>query len=224
MANKYWESVRVMLGGEPRKAPAAEFTLEAKAIHFYKREEKLDFEALRAEAHEQQKKGVWLKRRWITLLAINLLFTVSFWLDIQILEGALTASRLLGFHLIDLNSALQVMLAHKHIIVNLVIGTGTVFVLWLLVGGRTFCSWVCPYHLLAENAERLHVYLVQKKKISDHTFHRGVRTVFWVVFALLAIVTGYTVFETISPVGIVSRALIYGPGLGAGVGGVAAAV
>jgi ferredoxin-type protein NapH len=38
------------------------------------------------------------------------------------------------------------MLAHKHIIVNLVIGTGTVFVLWLLLGGRTFCSWVCPYH------------------------------------------------------------------------------
>jgi ferredoxin-type protein NapH len=108
------------------------------------------------------------------------------------------------------------MLAHKHIIVNLLIGTGTVFVLWLLLGGRTFCSWVCPYHFLAENAERLHVYLVQKKKITDHAFHRGVRSVFWVLFALMAVITGYTVFETISPVGIVSRALIYGPGLALG--------
>ncbi|MDP2155600.1 MAG: NapH/MauN family ferredoxin-type protein, partial [Sulfuricella sp.] len=117
MANKYWESVRVMLGAAPRKSQPAEYTEEAKTIHFYKKAEKLDFEALRLEAHEQQKKGVWLRRRWITLLAINLLFTVSFWLDIQILEGAMTASRLLGFHLIDLNSALQVMLAHKHIIV-----------------------------------------------------------------------------------------------------------
>ena len=38
------------------------------------------------------------------------------------------------------------------------------------------------------------------------TFHRGVRTVFWVIFALMAVVTGYTVFETISPTGIVSAA------------------
>jgi hypothetical protein len=64
------------------------------------------------------------------LIIANLLFTLSFFLDIQILEGALTASRFVGFHLIDLNSALQVMLAHKHIINNLVIGTGTVLLLW----------------------------------------------------------------------------------------------
>jgi hypothetical protein len=97
----------------------------------------------------------------------NLLFTFSFWLDIQILEGALTASRFVGFHLIDLNSALQVMLAHKHIIVNLLIGTGTVFVLWVLLGGRTFCSWVCPYHLLAEWAEKIHLWLAKKKLVTD---------------------------------------------------------
>ena len=35
-------------------------------------------------------------------------------------------------------------------------------------------------------------------------------------FILLAIVTGYTVFETLSPTGILSRALIYGPGLALG--------
>lgn len=216
MANKYWESVRVLLGAEPRKPEPAEFTEEAKTIHFYKKTEKHDFEALKAEARACQKKGKWRKRRWIALIAINLLFTVSFWLDISILEGALTASRLLGFHLIDLNSALQVMLAHKHIIVNLLIGTGTVFVLWLLLGGRTYCSWVCPYHFLAEWAEKLHLYLVEKKKVSDHTFHRGLRTVFWALFGLLAVATGYTVFETISPTGIVSRALIYWPGLALG--------
>jgi ferredoxin-type protein NapH len=216
MANKYWESVRVMLGGEPRRQPPSAYSEEAKTIHFYKKSEKQDFAALKLEALAHQKKGIWLKRRWIALLAINLLFVVSYRFDIQILEGALTASRLLGFHMIDLNSALQVMLAHKHILVNLLIGTGTVFVLWLLLGGRTFCSWVCPYHFLAENAERLHLYLVKKKWATDHTFLRGVRTVFWLLFAVMATVTGYTVFETISPTGIVSRALIYGPGLAMG--------
>ena len=105
------------------------------------------------------------------------------------------------------------LLAHKHIIVNLVIGTGTVFVGWLLLGGRSFCSWVCPYHLLAEWAERLHLFLVARKLVSDQNINRGLRSAFWVIFAVLAWATGYTVFEAISPTGILSRALIYGPGL-----------
>jgi ferredoxin-type protein NapH len=111
---------------------------------------------------QQLKSQKWRNRRWATLIFANLLFVISFALDIQILEGALTASRFVGFHLIDLNSALQVMLAHKHIINNLLIGTGTVLLLWVLLGGRTFCSWICPYHLLAEWAEKLHLYLAKK--------------------------------------------------------------
>ena len=59
----------------------------------------------------------------------------------------------------------------------------------------------------------LHLKLVEKKLIKDHPFDRRARTWFWVIFVVLAFVTGYTVFETISPTGIVSRALIYGPGL-----------
>ncbi|MDP2430535.1 MAG: NapH/MauN family ferredoxin-type protein [Pseudomonadota bacterium] len=209
------ESARLLLGGETRKPAPEDYSPGARQVHELKR---MDVEHQR-QLKEHAKLGHphrnrWRNRRWAVLIAVNLLFVFSFWLDIQILEGALTASRFLGFHLIDLNSALQVMLAHKHILVNLVIGTATVFVLWVLLGGRAFCSWVCPYHLLAEWAESLHLYLVKKKKVSDHAFHRGLRTVLWLLFAALAFATGYTVFETLSLTGILSRALIYGPGLG----------
>jgi ferredoxin-type protein NapH len=105
------------------------------------------------------------------------------------------------------------MLAHKHIIINLIIGTGTVFVIWLLLGGRTFCSWVCPYHLLAEWAETLHLYLAKKKLVSDQPMDRRMRTLSWFIFAFLAFGTGYTVFEAISPTGILSRAITYGAGV-----------
>jgi len=210
--SKHTESLAVMLGREPQKAE--KITQAAQQIHELKRGEKVDWVAHKEQARAHRAQGQpWRNRRWAFLIVVNLLFTVSFWLDIQILEGALTASRLLGFHLIDINSALQVMLAHKHIIVNLIIGTGTVVVLWFLCGGRTFCSWVCPYHLVAEFAEKLHLFLVKKKLVSDHTIHRGVRTLLWFFFAALAWFTGYTVFETVSPPGILSRALIYGPGL-----------
>lgn len=211
MQRRFVDQILVMFGREPKKPP--EISPRAQEIHFYKRGNR-DFiaEKLHARAHAARSHK-WRNRRWAVLLAVNLLFVVSFRFDIQLLEGALTASRFAGFHLIDLNSALQVMLAHKHIIVNLVIGTVTVFLLWLLLGGRTFCSWACPYHLLAEWAEEIHLFLAKKKLVSDQTIDRRLRSVFWLVFAVLAATTGYTVFEAISPTGIVSRALIYGPGL-----------
>ncbi|MBT0963119.1 NapH/MauN family ferredoxin-type protein [Denitromonas iodatirespirans] len=215
MKGRFLEQIKLMLGQAPQKP--AEISPEAQQIHKMKRLTKEDFEAMKKHVRDHAlEKHTWRNRRWTVLILVNLLFTFSFWLDIQILEGALTASRFVGFHLIDLNSALQVMLAHKHIIVNLFIGTATVFLLWAALGGRSFCSWACPYHLVAEWFEALHLKLVEKKWVSDHQFHRGARTVMWVLFSLLALVTGFTVFETLSPTGILSRALIYGPSLALG--------
>ena len=209
------ERIKTMLGFDPPKG--AVISPAAKQLHELKRMNKADFEAMKEHARDHRLVShKWRNRRWAVLLCVNLLFTLSFWLDIQMLEGSLTASRFMGFHLIDLNSALQVLLAHKHIIVNLFIGTATVFVLWAALGGRSFCSWVCPYHLVAECFEALHLQLVDKKIVTDHEFHRGARTVFWLLFSLLTLVSGFTVFETISPTGILSRALVYGPSLALG--------
>ncbi len=210
------ESIRVLLGGDPKRIPKSEMPDEVRELHARKFSDKERIEAIRIElAEKKAKKAPEKKRRlrWAVLLAVNLLFVLSYHLDIQLLEGALTASRFAGFHMADLNSALQVMLAFKHVVINLLIGTSTVFVLWWLLGGRTFCSWVCPYHLVAEWAEMLHLKLREKGLAKDIQFDRRARAWLWALFAVLAFVTGYTVFETISPTGILSRALIYGPGV-----------
>jgi ferredoxin-type protein NapH len=212
----FFESVAQLFGRAPSKPGRDELKPEVLEIYAAKRRHKLTKEELEAieEGHERAKhRHKWRNRRWATLIVVNLLFVVSYVFDVQLVEGALTASRVIGFHMADLNSSLQVALAYKHIVLNLLIGTVTVFLLWVLLGGRTFCSWVCPYHLLAEFGEKIHLKLAEKKWIKPKTFHRGVRTVFYVIFALLALLTGYTVFETLSPTGILSRALIYGPGL-----------
>jgi ferredoxin-type protein NapH len=209
---RFWEQIAILFGREPSKP--TEIAERAVQVHELKRmRDKTEVRAAILKAHEVPRGHTWRNRRWAVLIASNLLFTLSYALDIQILEGALTASRFIGFHLIDLNSALQVMLAHKNIITNLVIGTLTVATGWMLLGGRTFCAWVCPYHFVAEWAEKLHLWLAAKKLVSDQTMNRGMRSVFWVIFAVAAAATGYTVFEAISPTGILSRALIYGPGL-----------
>jgi ferredoxin-type protein NapH len=158
----------------------------------------------------------WRNRRWADAdCSPTCCSPCHFFLDIQILEGALTASRFVGFHLIDLNSALQVMLAHKHIIVNLLIGTGTVM-------ADLGCCWAgapsAPGFALTtcwpNGRRKLHLWLAKKKLVTDQNMNRRLRTVFWVIFALATVgSTGYTVYEAISPTGILSRALIYGPGL-----------
>jgi len=210
------KSLAGLFGAEPKKPQADDFSVEARQMHQQQRGDKQRIALLKAELEEKKHKKIpekWRRRRWTVLILVNLLFVVSYSLDIQVLEGALTASRFVGFHMADLNSALQVMLAYKEVLINLLIGTVTVLVFWWLLGGRTFCSWVCPYHLIAEWAELIHVHLAKKRIVRDHPFDRRVRTLFWIVFAMLAFITGYTVFETISPTGILSRALIYGPSI-----------
>lgn len=211
--NRTLDQLRLMLGGEPKKPAPEAFTPGAKHLHATKKLTKADFERMEPDHVAHRAKKTWKRRRWTVLLTVNLLFVLSYWVDVQLVEGSLTGSRFLGFHMIDLNAALQLMLAHKHLIVNLLIGTATIGTVWFLLGGRSFCSWVCPYHFLSEWAEKLHLYLAKKKLVKDHPLHRGLRTVLWATFALLAWATGYTVYETISPTGMVSRALIYGPGL-----------
>ncbi len=207
----------IMLGKTPEKPK--HITPPAQTIHLQKRTEKItkqQIEDIRKELRDVEAgkyKKKWRNRRWISIIVINLMFTLSFWIDIQLFEGSIIASRVLGFHMADIYSALQVVLAYKVMFINLIIGTVTVFVIWILLGGRAFCSWVCPYHLLAEIAEKIHLKLATKKWVTDHVFHRGVRTVFFIVFSILAFVLGYSLFNSINPVGMISRALIYGPGI-----------
>lgn len=210
----FLHKLAMMFGAPPRKPAHEEVSQAARDLMKFKKLP--DQVALRKRriAEEQEFPVVsrkWKYRRWASIVVINLLFVVSYRFDVQLVEGALTASRFVGFHMADINSALQVTFAFKEVMVNLVIGTITVILLWWLVGGRAFCSWVCPYHLLGEWAEALHLKLAAFGLARDNPFHRGLRTALWAAFLALAFFTGYTVFEYVNPVGIVSRALIYGP-------------
>ncbi|MCP3969166.1 MAG: NapH/MauN family ferredoxin-type protein [Rhodobacteraceae bacterium] len=212
----YFHKLAMMFGAAPRKPGPRE---ETDAARDMKRLQKTPDEAKKRKAlilHEMEYPLVsnkWKYARWISIIVINLMFVVSFSWDVQLVEGAMTASRFLGFHMADPTGALQVMLAFKQVMLNLVIGTVTVILIWWFFGGRAFCSWACPYHLLAEWAEAIHLFLARRGWVRDQVFHRSLRVVLWFIFMGLALASGYTVFEYINPVGIVSRALIYGPTL-----------
>ena len=200
-----------LFGRAPQRSQP--MTDAAEVIHGRKRGRGIEVARLIEEIAGAQKVHVWRNRRWAVLIGVNLLFTLSFWIDVQLVEGSLTASRFLGFHMADVYSSLLVALARHHVPINLVIGSVTVMLLWALLGGRAYCSWVCPYHLVAEWAEMLQRALAKRGIVEDHPFHRGMRSVLWLLFALLALLTGQTLFLTLNPIGILSRAVVYGPSL-----------
>ncbi|HIE34712.1 MAG TPA: NapH/MauN family ferredoxin-type protein [Campylobacterales bacterium] len=152
----------------------------------------------------------WRFWRWLSIFLINLAFFLSFYFDIQFLEGTLTGSRLLGFHLIDPFVSLEILASEHHLHTNIIIGTLTVIGFYFIVGGKAFCGWVCPYGLLSEIGERIHQILVNKRVIKERSFNPRVRYIFWAIFLLAAAINGYLVFEIINPVGIISRFIVYG--------------
>ena len=154
-------------------------------------------------------------KRWILVIAIHLLFFLSFAIDIQTLEGTLNGSRFLGFHLIDIFTTMELFLATYKLPVNVIIGTSTILIFYMLVGGRSYCAWVCPYGILSEIGEKIHNTLVNKKIIKERKFDHRVRHVFWAMFLVLSFTSGFLVFETFNVVGILSRVIAYGWSLAA---------
>jgi len=151
--------------------------------------------------------------RWISIILINLAFFLSFYLDIQFLEGTLNGSRLFGFHLIDPFTSLEIFASTHEIHTNVIIGSLTLLIFYFFVGGKAYCAWVCPYGLLSEIGEYINYRLVKKKIIKERKFNPNIRFIFWAIFLAAAAIAGYLVFEVINPIGIISRFIVYGESL-----------
>lgn len=82
--------------------------------------------------------------------------------------------------------------------------------LYVLVGGRAFCAWVCPINVIADAAH----WLRQSLGIKDGVrFGRAVR--YWLLGAVfvVAFATGTLAWELVNPVTAVFRGLVFGLGL-----------
>ncbi|MBF0425328.1 MAG: NapH/MauN family ferredoxin-type protein [Magnetococcales bacterium] len=195
------------------KAQERQYTPEAAAIHAKRRE---NFRQRMRDAvtlrHDHPLTHSWRKRRWLIILLVNGLLVLGFRLEWNVLQGTLSTSRLFGLTLSEPFATLQIFLATHTLSSDVLVGALVVSGFYILIGGRVFCAWICPYTLLAELGEMLHFHLRKKQWIREHTFPANTR--YWMtgLFALLAAVSGYAVFENISTMAILSRALVYGSG------------
>lgn len=168
------------------------------------------FDTLTIKNGEGKKSLSWRGRRLVVIALVHILFVLSYRADIQILEGDISGSRILGFHLTDAFMSFQVFAATHEFPINLIIGTATILLFYALVGGRAFCGWICPYTFLGEIGEKIHENLAAKKIIKHREFDPKWRYVFTALFIAMSFASSQLVFEIFSVTGIVSRFVIYG--------------
>jgi ferredoxin-type protein NapH len=150
----------------------------------------------------------WLLLRRFTQLGILALFLLGPWAGIWIVKGNLASSLTLDvLPLTDPYLLLQSFFAGHVLETTAVIGAIIVIGFYLLVGGRAYCSWVCPINIVTDAAgflrDRLHL------KGGTH-FSRQVR--YWILgmSLVLSVVTGTMAWELINPVSLVQRGIIFG--------------
>lgn len=154
-----------------------------------------------------------LARRIVQFSIIALFLSPLFFVEVEgdnFFFGSLASSTFVGIVLSDPFGALQVMLASKK--VNLVYMSGAliIFMFYLLVRGRVFCSWVCPVNTLLEFTGKLRKYI----KAPDKTYNRHSKKYLALLILLLSFIIGVPVFELFSPIGFTMRNALFTFGIG----------
>ena len=154
----------------------------------------------------------WLLLRRISQLSILALFLLGPLAGIWIVKGNLNYSYTLGvLPLTDPYVALQSLVA-GHVPETLgLVGFAIVLLFYFLVGGRVYCSWVCPINMVTDAAGWLRDRLGIKGASS-----LSAKTRYWILGMTFigSAVTGMVLWELINPVSMLHRGLIFGMGWG----------
>jgi len=153
----------------------------------------------------------WLLLRRLSQLLILGLFLLGPLAGIWIIKGNLASSLILDRVPLTEPMLVMQMFAAGFIPLSTALW-GALFVVafYLLVGGRVYCSWVCPVNIVTDTAswlrERFGV-------LASGSFPRSTR--YWMValVMLLAAFTGTMAYEMVNPVPMLHRGIIFGTGL-----------
>ncbi len=159
----------------------------------------------------RQKNGFWKTHRFLILrrftqVAIILLFSMpimGFW----VLKGTLASSEFMG--LIPLSDPfvfIQSLSAGKIYAASGLVGVLILTVAYWLLGGRSYCAWVCPINIITDAAHWLRTQAKFKNHVSLPRQSR-----FWIM--IMVVVASYfsssIAWELVNPITGLFRSLVY---------------
>lgn len=152
--------------------------------------------------------------RRLSQASLLLLFWLGAQLHLGLLTGNLSSSRVLRtVPLSDPFAVLQILASGSALSATVLLGAVLVLLFYLLVGGRSFCAWVCPVNPISDLAGAL-----RRRFAIRGQFRIGRGTRYWVLglALVLSALCGVAAFEWVSPVAVVHREIVFGAGLGLG--------
>jgi ferredoxin-type protein NapH len=131
---------------------------------------------------------------------------------LPLLSGNLSASEVLGqVTLADPFATLQILLTGHVLQAEVLLGAVLVLGVFVILGGRVWCSWVCPVNMVTDFAAVLHRKTWRKNLFG---IPRHLRYTVLALALLLSVLIGLPAFEWVSPIGAMHREIIFGLGLG----------
>ena len=155
-------------------------------------------------------------RRLSQLSILYLYFGANVW-GWKVLQGDLSASLFMGkIPLADPYAVAQIALTGATMGMDILLGALIVALFYGIIGGRGFCSWVCPINIITDMA----AWLRRKMKFAEiqKRFYLSRLLRYWILglSLVLSALMGVAVFELISPISMAHRGVIFGMGMGGG--------
>jgi ferredoxin-type protein NapH len=153
-------------------------------------------------------------RRSLQVGLLFLYFGANAW-GWSLLTGNLSSSKLFGaMPLSDPFAVLQMLSAGAVLASDVLLGAVAIFILYAIVGGRVFCSWVCPVNMITDLANylrrKLNINQVAKKQPASRKMRYWVLGLSFIISYFL----GVAAFEFISPISMIHRGVVFGIGFG----------
>ncbi|HET9735186.1 MAG TPA: quinol dehydrogenase ferredoxin subunit NapH [Burkholderiales bacterium] len=154
--------------------------------------------------------GKYLVLRRASQLGILVLFLLGPLAGIWVVKGTLTFSYTLDtLPLADPYVLAQSLLALHVPEQKMLLGAAIVVAFYLLVGGRVYCSWVCPMNMVTDAAAWLRERLGLRM---GSAMPRSLRYWILAMTLVLALATGTLAWELVNPVSMLHRGLVFGMG------------
>jgi ferredoxin-type protein NapH len=161
-----------------------------------------------------------LKNRYLILRRIVQLSILALYFGAnaygwKVLVGNLNYSKFLQvIPLSDPFTVLEMLAAGVVVGADILIGVAVVVIFYGLIGGRAFCSWVCPINMVTDLANWLRRKLGIDRDARRINISRNFR--YWALGTMLVVsfVVGAAAYEFVNPIGFFGRGLLFSIGFG----------
>lgn len=172
--------------------------------------------SLKTPGLEAVKKKTWLHaHKWLLLRRFSQIFILSLFLlgpvsGIWIVKGNMSSSLTLDvLSLTDPFVFIQSLLSGHIAETTAIVGALIVLGFYALVGGRVYCSWVCPINMVTDIADWFYRKLNIKSPVH---FSKNNRYALLAAIAVATPVSGIMLWELVNPVTMLQRELVFSMG------------